>query len=944
MSRERVSVESLIAQRQSLVGTVNNLETKLPRVQATVREKILPQLQGPFGTTRTTDKINVTLRVGRARRGLGLFEKKVDEQRTQLAKVTEEIAARPGEYTSLVSLRGKQLGQLSDLASQGYLSNDEVADARAEYQKFIFLPDEIPALREGIAQIQETASKPGDLREETSVQGDEPVPNLVETEVVQAKPEDTYILPDGREIKGRLGQLLLLLPVLPDEPTEDTLEKIPDTNTLIAALYPGVDRKKARDSLSVALSNARRVLIETDLKIVNITQRGRSDPGRYYLGVSPQAAEGANDTSSDIAPQKDRSIQQAHLDAVRAYLDGRLSDDIFHALQSSGARGVRNLGEAGDVVARAIGRLMTRREDGTLTPDEAAVLAQIPASRIADAHRRIFFDGIHEAFRPEGEAPDVIELPEGIRLTDREIQVFELLQGASAQRIRTPGEVASFLGVSKEDVPTIISRLRGKLKAHGIVIPLADELSVEEDRVGYRLARANPHVEVVPVANDNGVELPELPESPAEFGTLSKVDVGVVASALKTNREFLAQVVKIGSDVSLLEEGMLNALSDRYGETGVDFSKFDKQQRQRLITRMRQEAFDKVKGLVGSADSFEEIKTKDPHVAALLTNLSAMQEVEVEIARNGDEPRWVQGMDAFRVLVTEPEVLRAGVRVKDVTGEPVAQVVVRPQAIEHRHMHVDTVVVTPLNDSLSHLVALAQGEQAEKEPKYHVPLTEGDELTFRGQAAQVLELLDREPPSYVNSGTIGEATGLGNRANVKVFIDTINSDLAGTGFTIRSRRGSHGGYALIKPSGEVSEKGEDGSAVVITTVLEPGVPVSVGEQRENRKSKERVLTTDLRETIADFLNELGRTRDLRRGATATTLSSLLGSKLTGFDFDKAKRQEIISGKPQEDTKYPVEDIAAILCLVRFGSRLTPQQKSELPSLIRQIQQEREENS
>lgn len=103
------------------------------------------------------------------------------------------------------------------------------------------------------------------------------------------RPEDvveelTFTLPDGREIKGDAGEILQII-------SQYSKENPASHEDLEEKLYLKLRKRDRRRRIDHRLKSAREVIAGTGVEIVNLTSKGSSKGGRYYLERSEPAVE-----------------------------------------------------------------------------------------------------------------------------------------------------------------------------------------------------------------------------------------------------------------------------------------------------------------------------------------------------------------------------------------------------------------------------------------------------------------------------------------------------------------------------------------------------------------------------------------------------------------------------------------------------------------------------
>jgi len=141
--------------------------------------------------------------------------------------------------------------------------------------------------------------------------------------------------------------------------------------------------------------------------------------------------------------------------------------------------------------------------------------------------------------------------------------------------------------------------------------------------------------ETLQTKEDEEIDLINKPE----FGTLSRVDINTIASAIDDCRYFLEPILKTSS-VDLIEKNIVSELSDITGEISpADSKKMTVEQYRNSLDKFRAEALQKAKDLIESPEAdkiLEEIYTQNPNVWYLLVNLSEMNDKLKGLAINGD--------------------------------------------------------------------------------------------------------------------------------------------------------------------------------------------------------------------------------------------------------------------------------------------------------------------
>lgn len=562
-----------------------------------------------------------------------------------------------------------------------------------------------------------------------------------------------------------------------------------------------------------------------------------------------------------------------------------------------------------------------------------------PTTRV---NKRIHYERIH-TFLPTGEEAEI---------TERANKVLRYLLEQEGEFVagKTVAEVGDNLPMGS--VGRVINEIKQVLEGTQYHV-------VAQQSKGYKIAREesqgetkNAQLSSPRVSHEPDTTVPTkievyIPEMPAEFGRLSRVDVGVIAGAIQRNinHQFLTAVIKeSNTDAVLIGKEVLDALCNSYADTHVvRYGELDKQQQFKIQQQLRVRAFNHLKNTLNSPVTvLREIVAKDELVGVLLNNLSKMQNIEIEVVKNAEKPQWLKGMDAFLFILTEPEALRKGVQVKNSEGKISATVSIVSIGGEQRHSRLDTVVVTK-EKSLDYLVALARGEK-EEENKYSLSLPSGEKLKFTGKSALIVRTLNQVPEGrFISSSDMKMSS-----ATVTNLVSAINADLEGTGYSIMSKRGRTGGYSLVRPKGvEIVQSAEEPVAPPVVVDLQKDVEANIAEllvkhRKPDNRAKEKVLTSMITEHMEDALKEIvNREGKLRKGANEETLRERFGADLQVINFQALKGEQLISGEPKDpNTTYTLADILVILSLMRFGTSLKPLQRTDLPRLAKRTIDER----
>jgi hypothetical protein len=158
------------------------------------------------------------------------------------------------------------------------------------------------------------------------------------------------------------------------------------------------------------------------------------------------------------------------------------------------------------------------------------------------------------------------------------------------------------------------------------------------------------------------------------LGLSSRLDAqkrAVIAGALHANRSYLQSVLE-QRGISMIEEGLLDTLSDlAYGDI-IDPSEDNPAKKAELLKKRRLTALEKAQEMVGTHgfyDVYEEIDAKNPQVSLLLYHLTEINQIEGRIS---SEQTKIRGLDFLKDLLMNKRSKEAGFIVERASdGEPI---------------------------------------------------------------------------------------------------------------------------------------------------------------------------------------------------------------------------------------------------------------------------------
>lgn len=192
---------------------------------------------------------------------------------------------------------------------------------------------------------------------------------------------------------------------------------------------------------------------------------------------------------------------------------------------------------------------------------------------------------------------------------------------------------------------------------------IARKLGISHNSTVHEVLETTDAVSSVELAEPETHEVEETPKTVTdpEFGTLSRVDITMLAAAIRMHRHTLEPIAE-QRGVKLVEESILEGLAELRGDEPIaDFSKMTGEERNRWINEYRIKALERLREMTEAPDfdrTMERIYEQNPDVWCLIFNLSEMDKVKVE---NGTGIK--QGITFLKDLLANPDARRKGFRV-----------------------------------------------------------------------------------------------------------------------------------------------------------------------------------------------------------------------------------------------------------------------------------------
>lgn len=262
-----------------------------------------------------------TLRIGHVRAKVKASVARLGGELTQIDQEIN-ITGQARDYLTQIEVRQKQLGEMSELVTEGNLPEEILKQYQQEYSTLVALPDTNPALKRAVERIREEearrqrqAGPEQPITPPTPVEAPPPQPGAIEPDERRIGSR-RFQLPSGEVVGGKVGELLSLL-------SGAAKENLITSDQIMEALWPEVDFKTGRGRLSFVIHKAREVLSGTGVEIEGILppvgQRKRTDKGGYYLrredeqlipAVEPTRPVESIETRSHLAAEAQRLLDK----------------------------------------------------------------------------------------------------------------------------------------------------------------------------------------------------------------------------------------------------------------------------------------------------------------------------------------------------------------------------------------------------------------------------------------------------------------------------------------------------------------------------------------------------------------------------------------------------------------------------------------------------------
>lgn len=612
MSAEKASALRAAINAANLADIIEQRKATLAKVGSRTAEGVkirMPDSIGDPTKTPTSPEVKIVQRIGKIR---SLLKANIGKREEDLAKAERKVSptklqSAAAEYIAEFNTTSELIG----LIEQGVLPEAEAAlpAYKRKLDLLEALPKRYPTLQEGIAELEVSgtqATRPG-------------LPAGRERDTVRGS-QDTAI----HTQHDRTAALI------------DLLTKAQTRGALMNAA-------SICEELGMTHSALRTALKRLEFEGYPIDSR-RGPQGGYKMGARGRDRVGGV-MPVERHPLVEEYVEKAYRDALRGYLDGASVDDLIQILSPTGTRDAIQVGD--DLLA-AVDTIFENNQFLPITV----------GGRILRVDRVSLEQAIIRNFGvPVTEEP--INLPSEVRLSDRESVILHLLRNKSSimhvldlKDIERELERQDIkLGNPATTIATTLVSLRKKIRASGLEIILADQLSGDEKR-GYFLKRATSYIQAV--RREQPVKEPQVIDTgEAEFGLLSRVDVSTIATTLKTYRHFLNAILQLDLSEAQRKQGDGAINEDIMQElTDLGVAKIDAKD----ILGFRLQALDKIEQIVTSAD-FEEqwlqISQQNESVGILLLHLSVLRDIRGTIDGSAEK---INGIELLRRRFKDPQL------------------------------------------------------------------------------------------------------------------------------------------------------------------------------------------------------------------------------------------------------------------------------------------------